>query len=139
MAASLEKIAEALKKAEVECEIENFDNFSAIETGFLCENCNVNLHIFIEKEGEIICFATGPVVKVHPKRRRAVLDLLNRLHNDYLCVKFMLDEDGDIIAEYDIPANFDDESLNSVCLEVVGRFVCIIDDAYPKIMKAVWG
>ena len=60
----------------------------------------------------------------------------NSLNQEYRWVRFYLDKDWDLICEAD--ALLDPSSGGEECLSIVRRMVNIIDEAYPKFMKALW-
>ncbi len=61
---------------------------------------------------------------------------LNKLNCTYRYVKFVLDDDCDVNVEFDLPLHTD--NIGEICVEMTSRFVNIIDDAYPVLMKALW-
>ena len=63
--------------------------------------------------------------------------VLNDCNNKFRWVKFYLDDDNDIVANADIL--FDELNVGFTCVEIVMRTASIIDDAYPAIMKGIWG
>ena len=53
-----------------------------------------------------------------------------------LKLKFTLDNDSSLNAEYDLPVNTED--VGEACFEIGLRMAQIIDEAYPEFMKAIW-
>jgi len=77
------------------------------------------------------------IVNVQPSKKAAVMIAVNELNNQYRYVKFTLDGDNDVNAEYDLPVRCDNPG--PVCTEMFVHFMKIIDKAYPTLMQAIWG
>ncbi len=78
-------------------------------------------------------------VTVPDDRHFEVLEELNRLNGKYRHIKFCLQPDNSIIAMYEIPASFPMESIGEGARELFVRMVQMLDEAYPAVMKVVWG
>ena len=65
-----------------------------------------------------------------------ILVALNKVNSTYRYVKFILDEDCDVDVEFVLPVAT--VNVGSSCVEMTHRFVNIIDEAYPILMKALW-
>lgn len=65
-----------------------------------------------------------------------ILVALNKVNSTYRYAKFILDEDCDVDVEFDLPVAT--VNVGSSCVEMTHRFVNIIDEAYPILMKALW-
>ncbi len=63
--------------------------------------------------------------------------LCNELNNEYRWLKFYLNEDAELVAALD--TYMDEYTCGFFCLDLVKRSVTIIDEAYPKIARAMWG
>lgn len=61
----------------------------------------------------------------------------NKLNNEYRWLKFSIDDDNEATAAID--AVITPENSGEVCYELLARSVNIIDDVYPRLMKARWG
>lgn len=76
---------------------------------------------------------------LHPgeDRRARILPALNMLNCRNRFAKFVLDEDGDVNVEYDFPKKTIDPG--QCAHEIAAHLAGIIDEAYPVLMKAMWG
>ena len=52
-------------------------------------------------------------------------------------MRFTLDSDGDINMEYDFPVSITE--IGEPAYEIAVRFTQVLDEAYPELMKAMWG
>ena len=64
--------------------------------------------------------------------------LANELNRKYKYVKFSIDNDGDMTAQWDLPDNVPNEAVGATGVEILIRMFQIIDDVYPEVMKAIW-
>ena len=68
--------------------------------------------------------------------RSKLLPVINELNAKYRYVKFVCDSDGDLNVEYDFPVTGSSPAESAG--EIVARFVRIIDESYPVLMRAMW-
>lgn len=76
------------------------------------------------------------LAKVNEQQRAKVALALNDLNCDYRYVKFCIDSDGDVNAEYDFTDRGTDPAASAN--EILVHFVRILDKAYPTIMRTLW-
>ena len=77
------------------------------------------------------------LICVEPSQRDRIIILLNELNNKYRYAKFCCDSECRINVEYDYPSVGNNPAESAK--EILYRFVNIINEAYPYIMKCVWG
>ena len=66
------------------------------------------------------------------------LAAINQQNARFRFVKFVIDtNDHTVQAEADVA--FRSHDVGDICLEYVSRCINICDDAYPELMKALWG
>lgn len=65
------------------------------------------------------------------------LELINRQNRKFRYVKFVLDDDGDVNLEYDLPVK--GANVGPCAVEMFIRFMRIIDEALPDFMHLIWG
>ena len=114
------------------------ENESVIMTGFGGkENVgSVGLVLFFDEE-RTVHFTTKDFVHVPQNRMDAIYPLLNELNKRYRWAKFTVDDEGDIFAETNGVLDLD--TCGDECIEIILRLVDIVDDAYPSIMKGIYG
>lgn len=65
-----------------------------------------------------------------------VYKLINRLQQKYRFAKFLLDEDGDLMVNYDFPVSCEDIGRSSV--EMVLTLAKVLDEVYPELKRLQW-
>ena len=76
-------------------------------------------------------------IKVPAEKYDAIYKPLNECNDQYTHIKFVLDtEDGYIVARDDDIIQL--ESCGEECFELMIRMVKVVEDAYPKFMKALY-
>lgn len=102
-----------------------------------CDNIPSVSVIFFFDEGRnsvnIKCFT---IAKVPETALMNMYVKLNELNADYRWIKFYIDSDNEVTASGD--AIIDEETAGEECHELCMRYVNIIDECYPEIMKALW-
>lgn len=66
----------------------------------------------------------------------ALLPILNSLNHEYRWYRFYLDNDDEVAAQID--ATITTDTVGPVARELLMRGAQIVDEAYPKMMKALW-
>ncbi len=103
----------------------NGDNAKHIEVRFISTDD--------DNDVAVRCFQ---IVSANADKAAKMKDAINELNNKYRYIKFIIDEDYDVNAEYDLPVR--SENVGPMCVEIFIRFMNIIDEAYPKLMQAMW-
>ncbi len=76
------------------------------------------------------------LIKVSDFQKSRLLPVINSLNSKYRYAKFVLDDDGDLNVEYDYLVRCPDPAASA--REIVVRFVQIVDESYPELMRAMW-
>ena len=77
------------------------------------------------------------IAKTTNTRQVAAVSLvLNDLNNNYRWYRWYLDDDREVTAAVDAVITAD--TIGAIVYELVQRGVNIIDENYPKVMKALW-
>jgi len=81
-------------------------------------------------------FRVSRLAKLPIDRQFEVLSALNELNREYRFVRFYTDQEDYVTVQIDriIAVN---ETADPV-MEMIARILRIIDEAYPRIMKAIW-
>ena len=134
----LDIVAKELVKAGLKHQRQKAGPLEFIEAGFSGDNITVKIRIVaVGNDGEF-SILSDRFVKIPQQKIQAGYKLVNELNNKYKYVKFVVDDDGDVSARWDLPDNVPLEAVGRTGLEILLRMFKIIDDAYPEVMKAVW-
>lgn len=99
---------------------------------------SIPVYVFFDKKGDpLVQLACWEIVKFPEDKVEQAYKVCNDLNAEYRWVKFSIDSDRDIRCSID--AYIDADSVGVHCANMVRRMIHIIDDAYPTIMKAMWG
>ena len=131
------KIARAFDEAGLKHDIIEASGSSAVKAGFRGENVEgVMVHFISSDDDNDVKVVVLNFLKVPAAKRGKVLEVCNNLNYTYRYAKFLLDNDSDVRVEYDLPLRNTDPG--NICVEIMIRFMKILDDAYPEFMKALW-
>ena len=98
---------------------------------------HVTIHLVFDLDGESAQVVTSPIANAPGEKTAKMLLVLNECNHKFRWVKFYLDDDNDVVANGDVI--FNEQNAGEACIELVMRTASIIDDAYPEIMKGIWG
>ncbi len=124
-------IEAAIKGQNWTCNIEERENSSAVITGFNMKTGN-NLQIFFisgaDNDAAVRAFQ---FFQIPEGKQNEALRLCNRLNRDYRFAKFVLEDDGWVGIQMDMPV--ETQPIGQVCLELLMRLLNIAEDAYPTL------
>ena len=98
---------------------------------------HIAIHVVFDADGNSIQVVTSPIANVPIEKTSKLLLAVNELNSRFRWVKFYLDSDNDIIADAD--QIIDEYTAGESCVEIVMRVANIVDEAYPGLMKEIWG
>ena len=98
---------------------------------------NIAITVAFDDDGESAQLVSSPIANVPGQKTAKLLMVLNQCNCDFRWAKFYLDEDNDVIADADIV--FGEHDAGFAVAEAVMLAASVIDDAYPEIMKGIWG
>lgn len=117
--------------------VEEDDTFSAVcldrTTGY---GSQYTIRFISQDEDNDVAVRVFDLLSVKEPSRGRVLPVINSLNNRFRYVKFTLEQDGSVNAEYDYPVPTIHPANSAQ--EMIGHFTRIIDEAYPELMKALW-
>ena len=107
--------------------------------GYTCENIStLTLRFFFDEDCEAVAIRMLDLVKFPESKLPTMLAAINQQNARFRFVKFVIDtNDHTVQAEADVA--FRSHDVGDICLEYVSRCINICDDAYPELMKALWG
>ena len=134
----LDLVAQELTKAGLKHQKQSLGPLEVIETGFSGEKTTVKIRfISVGNDGEFKILSEA-FTKFPDEKLMEGYALVNELNRKYKYVKFTIDNDGDMTAQWDLPDNVPNEAVGRTGVEILIRMFQIIDDVYPEVMKAIW-
>jgi hypothetical protein len=134
------EIAQRFEERELKFKAERTDDDTSLVTvGFRTDHAgNVDI-LFLSHDDDLdVAVRAFQVITGVPEEKRAkMLEAINKCNDDYRYVRFTLDGDGDVNMEYDFPVSIPE--IGEPAYEIAVRFTQVLDEAYPELMKAMWG
>lgn len=131
------QLERAFRAENFKFELDQVNDSSELEAKFDGDNVkNISVRFISHDEDNDVSIRAYSIVNVNPSKKANAILAVNELNNKYRYLKFTLDSDNDINAEYDLPVRCDNPG--PVCAEMFVHFMKIIDKAYPTIMQALW-
>jgi len=98
---------------------------------------NIRLLFIFGKEGRDVAIRCFSVAKVPDDRVARAHETCSKLNAQFRWVKFYVDSDNEVTAEDD--AIIEPSTLGAECFGLMLRCIEIVDNAYPEIMRVIWG
>ncbi|MBE5838427.1 YbjN domain-containing protein [Butyrivibrio sp.] len=114
------------------------DSMAGIRAGFNGENVNPQIHILSAGEDNTVKVISAPIARSNGDNIAKMLLVINSLNDKFKFAKFVLEPNGDVVAQCDVPISVSDELIGDVVLELVLVLSRIVDESYPDIMKTIW-
>jgi len=131
------EIAAEFDALDIKYTIHELDSSSAVKVSWNGEVAKDQTMYFISNDDDSDVHAENMAMAHVPAGKKdAVLSCLNGLNRRFRYAKFSLDDYSDVRVEYDFP--LESKNAGPIAKEVFLRFMNIIDDAYPEVMKAIW-
>ena len=89
------------------------------------------LYIKTDDTGNDVAIRTLPLGKVPRRNYDKVYELMNSFQQEYRFAKFVLDKDGDVMAQYDFSVA--QPNLGEAAVEMMRRLTNILDSCMPKL------
>lgn len=134
----IQLIKKEFEKAELKHQVQQLGPLDFLEAGFSGDNATVKIRVIAVDNDSEVKVMSDDFAKFPGAKLEAGYKLANQLNRKYKFVKFTIDNDGDLSAQWDLPDSVPSELVGKVAMEIVLRMFKIIDDAYPEVMKAVW-
>lgn len=133
-------IEEAFKKEGLKFSVEEEEKRSYITAGFSIKSGpNVRM-LFISRDddNDVSLRLFGVLSSVDESKVPEITKIVNECNCTYRFVKFCIDSDNDVNVECDLPERTPDDGVGPMCAEYFIRTMKILDEVYPKFMKALW-
>jgi hypothetical protein len=108
-----------------------------LRAGFGFEGGSMDIFFKFDDEDKHVHLEGINFLKLQKSKYDSMYRVVNECNATYNHVKFVLDEENEqIVARDDDVIQLD--SCGPECFELMIRMVQIVQDAYPKLMKALW-
>ena len=109
-----------------------------IRVTFSGKNANtLSTVFFFDGNGKSVNVKSYGIANVAEDSLMRMYVKLNELNAQYRWVKFYINSENEVTVSGD--AIIDEETGGEECFEICMRYVRIIDECYPGIMKTLWG
>lgn len=100
---------------------------------------SITITVIFDEDGDpYVAFRCWEICSVKDESKKAAaIAICNDLNNQFRWVKFVVDKDNDIVTQCD--AHVDMATVGEECHTLVLRMVNIVDEAYPRLMRFLWG
>ena len=132
-------IAETFVKHGVCFEVKYHDGMEELRAPFPIESGPVVIMRFISRDNDndVAVRVFGLISRIPEEKRAPVAEVCNALNQKVRFLKFCLDTDGDVSAEYDFPMRSPDEGIGEMAFEIFIRMMHILGSEYGAFMKAL--
>ena len=125
-----EEIKEAFDKAGLSCTTRESGDVSAAVIGFTGKKVpRINIIFVSTSEYNDFSVRVPVYMKIPEGKRDKAIETCNKFNFKYRYCKFMADDEGNIAVVYDVPAQITD--VKAIAVEVLTRFMRILDEVYP--------
>lgn len=133
----IQEIHETFDSVGVKHDVEEHNGRWVINTGMTAKGKKYR-YLFIQTDdsGNDVAFRSAPIANFPENKRQDGYMLVNELCGEYRFAKFVLDDDGDLMVEYDFPLAL--QPIGKSALEILIRVTQILEDCHSRIMQAVW-
>ncbi|MBR0406896.1 MAG: YbjN domain-containing protein [Clostridia bacterium] len=112
------------------------DGKTHVACGVTGKTTQVDFHFFFDQDGKSVTIRIFKLFIAPIDKRLQIMELVNQSNCEYRWVKFTMDQDGWVNLQADAIIN--KETSGVICMELMLRFMNIIDTTYPKFMHEIW-
>lgn len=98
---------------------------------------SVSFAFIFDPDGTSVNIKVYSIAAVSAEKLMDMFVLVNQLNYEYRWVKFYLDDDNEVTVSGD--AVIDEATAGDELFELLARYLGIINEVYPRIMKVIWG
>ena len=99
-------------------------------------NARYDVLFVFDKDGHSVSLRVFGLLTFPEEKWAAMLDAANELNGTYRWLKFFTKEDR---VNVQCDAVISDDTSGKVCVELLVRTMRIVDEAYPRFMRVLWG
>ena len=121
---------------EMRCqEIEGRENLLLLN--IRADNLEMKVLLDFTEDGKYVTIKIYNLCKFPADKLNQMYKLCSELNKEYKWAKFYVDESDNTLTVQD-DAIIQLDTCGAECYEISARLVLIADEAYPKMMKAIW-
>lgn len=124
-------IEAAIKGQNWNCGVDERENSSAVIAGFNMKTGNQMQVFFISAADNDAAVRVFQFFQTPAGKQSEALRVCNRLNRDFRFAKFVLEDDGWVGIQMDMPTEA--KPIGQVCLELLMRLLNIAEEAYPSL------
>ena len=131
-------ISERFEEASLRYEIHETEHFSLLECTMVTRHTTLVMRFLSSDDSNGVNLRVSRAVRFPQAKRAEVLRLVNALNCEFRFVKFVVnDTEHSVDVLYDFPRSTAD--AGETAMELIGRVPDIVDEAYPRLMRTIWG
>ena len=95
-----------------------------------------DVFFFFDPDEHSVSIRIFNLLKVPIDKMSQIMEMNNSLNGHYRWIKFFTDDDSKVNVQAD--AIISPETSGKIAVEIMARAMKIIDEIYPRFMKAIW-
>lgn len=130
-------IQKTFDEKNIKYRVNQVGDASVVEAGFSLDNGpNVVVRFISRDDDRDVAVRVFDLIKVKEEQREAVAKVINDLNKEFRYLKFVIHDTGSVHVENDMYLRT--ENVGEIAAEIFVRYMQILKQAYPKLMKALW-
>ncbi len=131
-------IADRFEEENYKFRISEEENTSRVIAGVTCDNTTIDIHFISSDDDNDVSVRVFRLVRFPEDKLDTILRVVNALNRQFRFARFIVDEeDRSVDIHHDIQSCTQD--VGEAAVEMFCRLPNIADDAFPQLMKAIWG
>lgn len=130
-------IQKTFDEKNIKYRVNQVGDSSIVEAGFVLDNGpNVIVRFISRDDDNDVAVRVFDLVKVKEDQQESMIKVINDLNKEFRFLKFVIHDSGSVHVENDLYLRT--ENVGEVAAEMFVRYMQILKQAYPKLMKALW-
>ena len=130
-------IQKTFDERNIKYRVNQVGDASVVEAGFGLDNGpNVVVRFISRDDDNDVAVRLFELIKVKEEQQETVSKVINELNKEFRYLKFVMHDTGSVHVENDL--YLCTENVGEVAAEMFVRYMQILKQAYPKLMKALW-
>lgn len=130
-------IQKTFDEKNIKYRVNQVGDSSIVEAGFVLDNGpNVIVRFISRDDDNDVAVRVFDLVKVKEDQQETMIKVINDLNKEFRFLKFVIHDTGSVHVENDLYLRT--ENVGEVAAEMFVRYMQILKQAYPKLMKALW-